>query len=55
MDSQAWIALINLIVSSGLADKLIQLIITLFNALDAALQKQLADATAKAILSKIGA
>lgn len=51
MDSQAWIALINLIISSGLADKLVALLITLFNALEASVQTQIANAAAKVVLN----
>ncbi len=54
MNSDQWIALINAIIQSGLADKLVELIIALFNALTEDLQKQVANAAAKVALTKIG-
>ena len=51
MDAAAWIALINAIISSGLADKLVGLLIQIFNALSQEMQAKVANAAGQKFLT----
>jgi hypothetical protein len=53
MTAEAIIALITLVVNSGLAEKVINLLIKLFDSLSADLQKQVAEKAASIAINKV--